>query len=168
MMFPSDQHATEILEYVVLLSHSDESLNSESLTNKPVIPTSSVSTEKTRSINAAGQQAEVLLRWDIYVIIFGTLSSLIGLALMVLSLLRWKANDLSLISFGILCFLYGARTKAFQFLFDIPLLYWSYTEWFITLRIFALRSSRMIGLSFTPMGSLRRRTRQRHYLAWNA
>ena len=30
MMFPSDQHATETLEYVVLLSDSGESLNSES------------------------------------------------------------------------------------------------------------------------------------------
>ena len=57
---------------------------------------------------------------------------MIGLALIALSLLRWKATDLSLISFGMLCFLYGARTRAFEFLFDIPLPFSSYIHWFIT------------------------------------
>ena len=132
MIFPSDQHATETLQYAVLLSDSGESLNSESLANERVISTRSVSTEKTQAVNAAGQQTEVILRGDIYEIIFGTFLSIIGLALIALSLLRWKANDLSLISFGILCFLYGARTRAFQFLFDIPRLPWNYTFWFIT------------------------------------
>jgi sigma-B regulation protein RsbU (phosphoserine phosphatase) len=79
-----------------------------------------------------GRGSKVLNRWDIYEIIFGTFLSIIGLVLIALSLLRWKTIDLSLISFGILCFLYGARTKAFQFLFEIPLLPWSYTFWFIT------------------------------------
>jgi serine phosphatase RsbU (regulator of sigma subunit) len=132
IFLPSDQHATETLEYIVLFSHSGESLNSETLANGHVILTSSISTEEPQAANPAGRQSEVLLRWDIYEIIFGTLSSLIGLALIALSLLRWKANDLSLISFGIVCFLYGARTKAFQFLFDIPFPFWSYTNWFIT------------------------------------
>jgi serine phosphatase RsbU (regulator of sigma subunit) len=31
-----------------------------------------------------------------------------------------------------LCFLYGARTRAFEFFFDIPLSLWIYTHWFIT------------------------------------
>ena len=129
---PSDQYATETHEYVVLFSHSGEYLNSESITNADVSLVSSESPGDSSAANTAGPQGRVLTRWNIYEIIFGTLSSLIGLTLITLSLLRWKANDLSLISFGILCFLYGARTKAFQFLFDIPFPFWSYTYWFIT------------------------------------
>lgn len=79
-----------------------------------------------------GDDYRYLARWDIYEIVFGTFLSMIGLALIALSLLRWKANDLSLISFGMLCFLYGARTRAFEFLFDIPLPFWSYIHWFIS------------------------------------
>jgi sigma-B regulation protein RsbU (phosphoserine phosphatase) len=78
------------------------------------------------------QDHQILARWDIYEIIFGTFLSVIGLVLIALSLLRWKANDFSMISFGTLCFLYGARTKAFQFLFDTPFPFWSYAHWFIT------------------------------------
>jgi serine phosphatase RsbU (regulator of sigma subunit) len=129
---PSDQFATETHEYVVLFSHSGEYLNSESITNAYVSLVSSESPGDSSAADTAGPQGRVLTRLDIYEIIFGTLSSLIGLTLITLSLLRWKANDLSLISFGILCFLYGARTKAFQFLFDIPFPFWSYTYWFIT------------------------------------
>ncbi len=129
---PSDQYATETHEYVVLFSHSGEYLNSESITSADVSLVSSESPGDSSAANTAGPQGRVLTRLDIYEIIFGTLLSLIGLTLITLSLLRWKANDLSLISFGILCFLYGARTKAFQFLFDIPFPFWSYTYWFIT------------------------------------
>ncbi len=132
LFVPSDQHATEAHEYGVLFSHSGEYLNSESITNAYVRLASSESPGDSSAPNTAGPQSRVLARWDIYEIIFGTLVSLIGLALIALSLLRWKANDLSLLSFGILCLLYGARTKAFQFLFDIPFPFWSYTYWFIT------------------------------------
>jgi sigma-B regulation protein RsbU (phosphoserine phosphatase) len=129
---PSDQYATETHEYVVVFSHSGEFLNSESITNAYVSLVSSESPGDSSAADTAGPQGRVLTRLDIYEIIFGTLLSLIGLTLITLSLLRWKANDLSLISSGILCFLYGARTKAFQFLFDIPFPFWSYTHWFIT------------------------------------
>ena len=44
--------------------------------------------------NSAGPQSVVLARWDIYEIIFGTFLSVIGLALIVLSLLRRKADAL--------------------------------------------------------------------------
>jgi len=49
-----------------------------------------------------------------------------------LALYRWKANDLSLISFGIFCFFYGARSSAVQFLVDAPLIFWGYWRWFLT------------------------------------
>jgi serine phosphatase RsbU (regulator of sigma subunit) len=84
------------------------------------------------AVTSQSEDFNVLARWDIYEIIFGTFLSVIGLVLIALSLLRWKMIDLSMVSFGILCFLYGARTKAFQFLFDIPHLLWTYTFWFIT------------------------------------
>lgn len=112
--FSSDQHAAE------------------NITNGQIVPTSSVTPAGQFPVNQQREDIRGLPRWDIYEIIFGTFLSMIGLALIALSLLRWKANDLSLISFGMLCFLYGARTRAFEFLFDIPLPLWSYIHWFIT------------------------------------
>jgi sigma-B regulation protein RsbU (phosphoserine phosphatase) len=112
--FPSTQHATE------------------NTTNGQIVLTRSVTPAEQLPINPQRKDSVDLARQDIYEIIFGTLLSIIGLALIALSLLRWKANDLSLISFGMLCFLYGARTRAFEFLFDIPLPVWSYMAWFIT------------------------------------
>lgn len=109
-----------------------DQLAAENITNGQIVLTSSVTPLGPSTATPQSQDFNVLDRWDIYEILFGTFLSLIGLALIALSLLRWKANDLSLISFGIVCFLYGARTKAFQFLFDIPLFLWSYTHWFIT------------------------------------
>jgi hypothetical protein len=53
---------------------------------------------------------------DISVLLFGINMAAIGLLAVALSLYRWKANDLSLISFGIFCFIYGARSGAFQYL----------------------------------------------------
>ncbi|UCE55423.1 MAG: serine/threonine-protein phosphatase [Desulfobacterales bacterium] len=58
--------------------------------------------------------------------------AIIGLVAVTLALYRWKSNDLSLISFGMFCFLYGARTRAFQFLIDAPPLFWGYWHWFLT------------------------------------
>jgi hypothetical protein len=34
--------------------------------------------------------------------------------------------------FSLFCFLYGARTNALKFIFDIPLPLWSFPHWFIT------------------------------------
>jgi serine phosphatase RsbU (regulator of sigma subunit) len=71
-------------------------------------------------------------RWDIYQLLFGIIMAIIGLLAVALGLYRWKAIDLSLIAFGIFCFVYGARTRAFQFLVDAPLIFWAYWQWFLT------------------------------------
>jgi len=69
---------------------------------------------------------------DISVLLFGINMAAIGLLAVALSLYRWKANDLSLISFGVFCFIYGARSGAFQYLVDAPLVFWAYWRWFLT------------------------------------
>jgi serine phosphatase RsbU (regulator of sigma subunit) len=66
------------------------------------------------------------LRWDIYEILVGTCLSIIGFAAISLALFRWKSDDLSLISFGVFCFLYGARTSAVIFFFDASPWFWDY------------------------------------------
>jgi serine phosphatase RsbU (regulator of sigma subunit) len=66
------------------------------------------------------------LRWDVYEILVGTFLSIVGLAAITLALFRWKPNDLSLISFGMLCFLNGARLNAVQFFFDATPWFWDY------------------------------------------
>lgn len=82
--------------------------------------------------NAADSQSRVLTHGDIYELLFGMFLWLIGLVATALYFYRWQAYDLSLLSFGVFCILYGARTKAFQILFHIPLPIWNYCEWFIT------------------------------------
>jgi serine phosphatase RsbU (regulator of sigma subunit) len=69
---------------------------------------------------------------DISVLLFGINMAIIGLLAVALALYRWKANDLSLISFGVFCFIYGARSGAFQYLVDAPLEFWAYWRWFLT------------------------------------
>jgi sigma-B regulation protein RsbU (phosphoserine phosphatase) len=101
------------------------------LTSGHIVQMGSAAPEIPLSENPSGQNFKLIPRWEIYEILFGTFLLLIGFATIGLSLFRWKANDLSLISFGTLSFLYGARTKAFQFLFDLPLPLWSYAHWFI-------------------------------------
>ena len=64
--------------------------------------------------------------WDVYEILVGTFLVLVGFAAIVLALFRWKSNDLSLISFGILCFLFGARYNALQFFFNAPTWFWNH------------------------------------------
>jgi serine phosphatase RsbU (regulator of sigma subunit) len=71
-------------------------------------------------------------RWDIYGLLFGIIMTIIGLVAVALALSRWKANDLSLVSFGAFCFIYGARSGAFQYLVDAPLIFWEYWRWFLT------------------------------------
>ena len=70
-------------------------------------------------------------RWEFYEVLFGTFMIIIGLVAVALALYRWKANDLSLISFGIFCFFYGARNSVVQFLVDAPLIFWEYWQWFL-------------------------------------
>jgi len=72
------------------------------------------------------QQLKGELRWDVYEILVGTFLAIVGLAAITLALFRWKPNDLSLISFGILCFLNGARLSAVQFFFDATPRFWDY------------------------------------------
>jgi len=71
-------------------------------------------------------------RWEIYEVLFGTHMVIVGLVAVGLALYRWRVNDLSLISFGVFCFIYGARTPAFQFLVDAPLIFWAYWHWILT------------------------------------
>jgi sigma-B regulation protein RsbU (phosphoserine phosphatase) len=71
-------------------------------------------------------------RLHIFELLIGAFLSVSGLAAIGLSFFRRKRKDLLLISFGIFCFLYGARTRAFQFLFDAPEQVWAYLDWFIT------------------------------------
>ena len=71
-------------------------------------------------------------RLDVYEFIIGIFLSGLGLVALVLAFLRWKTKDWLLISFGVFCFLYGARTNAFQFLFEASRRFWDYEQWFIT------------------------------------
>ena len=66
------------------------------------------------------------LEWDVYEIIVGMFLVFIGLAAILLALFRWRSNDLSLISFGIFCFLFGARLNTFRFIFNAPDWFWNY------------------------------------------
>ena len=73
--------------------------------------------------------------WDIYealALLSGVILSALGLAIIALSFLRWKKKDLLLISTGVFCFLYGARSRAFLFIFQPSPEIWDYAEWFIT------------------------------------
>lgn len=78
------------------------------------------------------QQLTGEFRWDIYEILVGTIFLIVGLAAIMLALLRWRPNDLSLLSFGILCFLNGARLSAFQFFFNVSPWFWYCWESSIT------------------------------------
>lgn len=71
-------------------------------------------------------------RLDIYEFFVGIMLSVLGIAAVAISLLRWKAKDLLVISFGLFSLLYGARTNAFRYLFDISPIFWEYLRWFIT------------------------------------
>ena len=112
--FPSDQHAAE------------------NITNGQIAPTSSATPAEQPPVNPQSKDSWNLPQSYKVEFLFGSFLLFIGLTTIVLSLFRWKANDLSLISFGAFCFAYGARTSALQFLFDLPLPFWSYTQWFIT------------------------------------
>ena len=71
-------------------------------------------------------------RWDIYEVFFGIFMITVGLVAVAIALYRWKATDLSLILFGIFCFIYGARSSAIEFLVGAPLVFIDYWRWFLT------------------------------------
>ncbi|MGB5746143.1 MAG: SpoIIE family protein phosphatase [Desulfobacterales bacterium] len=71
-------------------------------------------------------------RLDVYEFIVGVFLTSLGLIAIVLACLRWKAKNLFLLSFGVFCIIYGARTNAFRFLFDASRLFWSYERWILT------------------------------------
>jgi serine phosphatase RsbU (regulator of sigma subunit) len=104
----------------------------ENITNGQIVLTSSVTPAEKLQINPQSEDSSDLPRSDLLEFLFGSFLLLLGLATIVLSLFRWKANDLSLIFFGSFCFFYGARTSALKFLLDMPLPFWIYTHWFIT------------------------------------
>jgi hypothetical protein len=112
--FPSNQHAAE------------------NITNGQIVSTSSVTPAEQLPVNPPSKDSWDLPQLELLEFLFGSFLLFLGLTTIVLSLFRWKANDLSLIFFGIFCFLYGARTSALKFLFDLPLPFWTYTHWFIT------------------------------------
>jgi len=95
-------------------------------------------------IKTAGEQSPPVVpdlpkfnrRLEVYEFIIGILLISLGLVAVVLACLRWKTKNLFLISFGVFCFLYGARTNALHFLFDASRLFWIYEHWFITYLIF--------------------------------
>jgi serine phosphatase RsbU (regulator of sigma subunit) len=72
------------------------------------------------------QQLTGEFRWDIYEILVGIFLVFIGLTAVLLALFRWNPNDLSLLSFGVFCFLFGARLNTFRFFVDAPDWFWNY------------------------------------------
>ena len=71
-------------------------------------------------------------RSELYEVFFGTFMIIVGLVAVVLAIYRWKPNDLSLISFGAFCLVYGVRSSAIQFWVDASPIFWSYWRWFFT------------------------------------
>jgi hypothetical protein len=105
--------------------------------NKDISPESGTSSNLKMSgkqdlIERKWQLLKGKLRWDVYEILVGTFLLIAGLAAITLALFRWKPNDLSLISFGIFCFLNGARLNAVIFFFDATPWFWYYWETSIT------------------------------------
>ena len=90
--FPSDQHAAE------------------NITNGQIVLTSSVTPAEQLPVNPQSKDSSDLPRLYLLEFLFGSFLLFIGLATIVLSLFRWKADDLSLIFFGVFCFVYGARS----------------------------------------------------------
>jgi serine phosphatase RsbU (regulator of sigma subunit) len=102
------------------------------ITNGQIVLTSSATSAEQPPVNPQSNDSWHLPQSYKLEFLFGSFLLLIGLTTIVLSLFHRKANDLSLIFFGVFCFIYGARTSALQFLFDLPLPFWNYTQWFIT------------------------------------
>ena len=69
---------------------------------------------------------------ELHELLFGINMALLGLVAVALALYRWKAHDLSLISFGVFCIIWGVRTKAFEYLVGGSPLFWDYGRWSLT------------------------------------
>ena len=72
------------------------------------------------------------IRREILDISVGWLLMLLGIVLMLIAIWRWRSDDYTLVSFGVLCFLYGARTSFLLFLLDLNLEFWEYWAPFVT------------------------------------
>jgi serine phosphatase RsbU (regulator of sigma subunit) len=91
-------------------------------------------------IKTAGEQSHPTLselptfdrRLDVYEFIVGVLLACLGFIAIVLACLRWKTKDLLLLSFGVFCLFWGARTNVFPFLFNASPRFWEYERWFLT------------------------------------
>lgn len=119
LTFPVYLNASEIAEDRLIPGQASGEPNQAQATSRPNI----------RNF-AAGTTFQS--RSEIYAVFFGIFMIIIGLVAVALALYRWTPNDLSLIAFGIFCFLYGARSSAIQFLVDVPLTFWEYWRWFLT------------------------------------
>lgn len=64
------------------------------------------------SLQVASQTAGIALHEDIGSIVLGVIVSVAGLSALGLSFFRWQRKDLSLLSFGAFCILYGTRLLA--------------------------------------------------------
>jgi sigma-B regulation protein RsbU (phosphoserine phosphatase) len=102
------------------------------ITDGQIVLTTSVTPAEQLPVNLQSKESSDLSRLYLLEFLFGSFLLFIGLATIVLYLFRWKADDLSLIFFGVFCFVYGARTSALRLIFDIPLPFWNYANWFIT------------------------------------
>jgi len=72
------------------------------------------------------------IRREVLEIAVGGLLVILGTVLILIALWRWRSDDYSLISFGVLCFLYGARTTFPPFIFDLDWRFWEYWAAFVT------------------------------------
>jgi sigma-B regulation protein RsbU (phosphoserine phosphatase) len=85
-----------------------------------------------QSLPAVPELPKFNRRLDVYEFIVGIFLTSLGLIAIVLACLRWKTINLFLLSFGVFCIIYGARTNAIRFLFDASRLFWAYERWFMT------------------------------------
>ena len=69
---------------------------------------------------------------DFFEFITGIFLLILGLLAIALSLFRGKANNLLLLSFGIIGLLNSGRSNLFPILFDASARFWEYQEWFVT------------------------------------
>jgi hypothetical protein len=69
---------------------------------------------------------------ELYELLFGINMALFGLVAVAVALYRWKVNDLSLISFGVFCIIWGVRTEAFEYLMGGSPVVWAYGRWSLT------------------------------------
>ena len=115
-------------DYLFAAETPDDSL----LINQPVGELKDKQTYPVPSTPYTTSSVTLKSQGELYEVVGGTIMTIIGLVAVAVALFRWKANDLSLISFGVFCFIYGARSSAFQYLLGGPHLFWAYWRWFLT------------------------------------